>query len=215
MNNIENDTMMKKKKHSQFHSFRNYLHNEGNPVVPENEPHFLKKKIIKIQKKHFNGGSLIFLNKAGVDFNNTHPEGRKYEEPTTTDINESYNQIENFLELLSSEDSRSKVDEDMFEENIYDINKITKITKEFSKEACFDAENIQRIFAHTYLKHTSLFFEEMLHFGNLSYTSDTYSLFTTGLPNVLVVLINSARDLNSKSGCPFFYYGIYKIFGIC
>jgi len=188
-------------------SLRDYLYKNKIVTTSNSEPHFKRKKIIKIKSSYFSSSSCDFIKKNGIDFKKKHTEGRTRTFKKTVDLNVSFHTIEDFLGLLTEPDNRTKFDMDIFQSLGADNSNFEYLKKQYAKNAVNLCEQLEKTYCHTYLKQSSIAYNEILHYGHLAYTDSCYSVINTGIPNILIVIANTAKNQNINTGTPFFCCG--------
>lgn len=150
----------------------------------------------------------IFLEKSGQDFRKKNLV-REHSPKTTCNIETSYIKTEQFLDLLSTETDRDW-GENFFEIGGQDLKFVENIKKEYSNMAKCDLKNLSDLYCFKYLRYSSLMFEQLIHFSNLSMSKKRFAIFNSGIPNICGVMRCGYRGMAQQVGKPFMFFGVTK-----
>jgi hypothetical protein len=210
----EKDTTkaIKKKEAKHKLSFENFcVEKKYIKEIDNTNPRIEKNKMIRIQVSKLDELSKDFLRQSGMNFFKNHPEGRVYNDRHTNNIDSSYEIIEKFSRILNEESAyENKNMDEIFEDVGDDMEKMKNLKIEIINSGKFVFKQLKSVKCFRWLYHSSLFYEQLLHFGNYSVSSSKYSFFNTGIPNMMCVMTGGYRNFTQNNGKSYFVMGFTK-----
>lgn len=182
--------------------------------VPTNkETKFIKQKMIRINKDELESEVNAFWEKGHSGYKK---EKKFNDKPRDTCDFELHNDFDSFIDLLneplSLKKTKTALKGGIFSEFYKKWNSVDAPTFQDLKNRMVDSFNIilDEIFetkAYSYLLNQMLFAEQLMHFQQFSLATNSLSMFTCGMKNVIVLLNNSYHDSGKDVGKAFMVFG--------
>jgi hypothetical protein len=198
------------KSHAKPVSFIEFLRGKTDLLIPsEEDSRAARQKIIRIPLNKFKSTSRAIWEKA----NSGNIRIKTFEDPQRESISLSQGfEFERFLDFLSHPKKKN-----FFSSPIEDFIKsrpgedqatVFELKETMLTEAEEPMSLIKTTECYKFMWFQSLISEQLMHFSQLSISSNTFAVFTCGNPNQLVLMCNSFHDQGKDVGKAFLCFGL-------
>jgi hypothetical protein len=198
------------KSHAKPISFIEYLRSTTDLSIPaEEDSRAARQKIIRIPLNKFRSTSRAIWEKA----NSGNIRVKKFEDPQRESISLSKSiEFEQFLDFLSHPKQKnchmSPIEDFLRAKPGEDQATVFELKETMLTEAEEPISLIKTTECYKFMWFQSLISEQLMHFSQLSISSNTFAIFTCGNPNQLVLLCNSFHDQGKDVGKAFLCFGL-------
>jgi len=194
-------------KNSYSENMQDYIASRVDGVPNSKSDRFIRRKVFLMSKTKLQPESQVFWMESGQQFDRYHPEMTPKKKKRSAP-NDSINVVETFLNHLCKENLDTKIPDEITEENFYEHENVQSLAEHYRQKSRIYLNMLQDTYCHKYLRHNSLAYEQLIHFGNLSMSDNKIAVFNTGIPNICILQICNYRGISNQVGKPFIVFGI-------
>jgi DNA-binding protein len=172
--------------------------------------HPYKQKTFVINFKHTTESFKTQWAKTGINQSKNNPDSKKWDVHDSIEFDSKENvskMIEHLCLKCETESNDLEIFENVFSNDSPDSQKM----KEYMKDQYNPyLKYLHECNAYNYLKKSNLIMSQLLHFTTLNLKPHTFSVFNSGIPNMICIVAGCYNNLFSELGKPFMFVVITK-----